>query len=53
MLELLLKKEREALVKINFKKNLRKQIIKKRINFIKKAHAFVIRNLDILLKTTL
>jgi len=44
MLELLLKKEKEALVKINFKRNLRKQTIKKEISFIKKAHAFIINN---------
>jgi len=53
MLKLLAKKEKEALVKINSKKNLKKQNIKKKNNYVKKAHAFITRNLDIFLKTTL
>ena len=53
MLELLLKKKREALVRTNSKENLRKQITKKKNNYVEKAHAFVARNLDILLETTL
>jgi len=44
MLELLHKKVREALVKINFKGNLRKQTIRKRISLIRKAHAFATNN---------
>jgi len=53
MLELLAKKERKALARIDFKENLKKQNVKKKINSIEKAHAFIIKNLDILLETTL
>jgi len=53
MPKLLLKKEREALVRIISKKDLKKQNIKKKNNYVKKAHAFIIRNLNTLLKTTL
>jgi len=44
MLKLLDKKARKALVKTNFKGNLRKQTIRKRFSFIRKAHAFIINN---------
>jgi len=53
MLELLYKIAREALVKINFKRNLRIKTIRKRTNVIKKAHASIIKNLNILLGITL
>jgi len=53
MLKLLVRKGREALAQTNFKENLRKRITQRKKDSIKKAHAFVTRNLDILLETTL
>jgi len=52
MQELLHKEERKALALINSKRNLRKITIKKKTNFIRKAHAFIIRNLATLLRIT-
>ena len=52
MQELLHKEEREALALTNSKGNLRKITIRKKTNFIRKAHAFVARNLATLLRIT-
>jgi hypothetical protein len=52
MQELLRKEEREALALINSKRNLEKKTIRKRFNFIKKVHAFITKNLAILLRIT-
>ena len=52
MQELLHKEEREALALINSKGNLRKITIRKKTNFIRKAHASVVRNLATLLGIT-
>jgi len=52
MQELLHKEKKEALALTNFKGNLRKTTIRKKTNFIRKAHAFVIKNLATLLEIT-
>jgi hypothetical protein len=44
------RRKKEALTLINCKENLRKTTIKRKTNFIRKAHAFAARNLVTLLR---